>query len=437
MVAERPVADAHGGRGRTRSAGRARHVWALAVTVALLAACGAREEASDPTPAAASEVTEARAVRVVDVAPDVLVATRSASVTLEASRESRVAAGASGRVVEIAAREGNGVAAGDALVRLDDVNARAGVDNAELALAQARINLERARRGNVDAAEQAASAVRTADRNLALVERQLTEAEGLLELGAVAQADVDALRAQASQAEGALLQAQEAVARTGRAEGEDLALLELQVSQAEVQLRSAREALTETVVRAPFDGEVAETYVEVGEFVGAGSPVVRLLGSGPQIASFAVAPEDAALLESRGQISIVVGGREVPATITRLERQAERARLVTVLAQVDADAPRATSGTLGEVRYDVVLGEGLRVPSGALSADAGSTFVYRLAREDDLTVARRVEVRVAAESGSFAVVVGVPEDALVAGDQVVNPRPLDVRDGTAVRVVGE
>jgi HlyD family secretion protein len=415
-----------------------RRAAALLVAGLVLAGCGAPEETATGGPSeATTAVAETRAVRVVTVAPDTLVATRSASVTLQASQESRVAAGASGRVEEVAAREGAAVGAGDALVRLDPVNAQAGVDNAELALAQARINLERARRGNADAAEQAASAVRTAERNLALVERQLTEAEGLLALGAVAQADVDALRAEASQAEGALLQAQEAVGRTGRAEGEDLALLELQVAQSDVQLRSAREALTETVVRAPFAGEVAETYVEVGEFVAAGSPVVRLLGSGPQVASFTVAPEDAALLEGRGEIAIVVGGREVAATITRLERQAERARLVTVLAQVDADAPRATPGTLGEVRYDVVLGEGLRVPSGALSADAGRTYLFRVATEDDLQVAQRVEVRVSAESGSYAVVVGVPEEALKAGDTIVHPRPLDVRDGTAVRVVGE
>jgi hypothetical protein len=52
-------------------------------------------------------------------------------------------------------------------------------------------------------------------------------------------------------------------------------------------------------------------------------------------------------------------------------------------------------------------------------------------------VARRTEVRVVAESGNVAIVGGVPESALTAGDLVVSPRPLDVRDGTPVRVVGE
>jgi HlyD family secretion protein len=73
-------------------------------------------------------------------------------------------------------------------VRLDDAQARAAVDGAELAVAQARVQLERARRASTDAVEQAAAGRDTAERNLALIERQLAEAESLLGLGAVAPA---------------------------------------------------------------------------------------------------------------------------------------------------------------------------------------------------------------------------------------------------------
>jgi HlyD family secretion protein len=209
------------------------------------------------------------------------------------------------------------------------------------------------------------------------------------------------------------------------------------VQQAEVQLRQARDALAETTVRAPFAGDVAELFTEVGEFVGAGSPVARLLGSGPKVASFSVPPEDAPLLENAGTVTVAYAGLELQATITRLERQAQQARLVTVLAQVDADAPRTPPGALAEVRYTVTLGEGLRVPSGALLADAGRTYLFQVVDEAPGGVARRTEVRVVAESGNVAVVVGVPESALAAGALVISPRPLDVRDGAAVRVVSE
>jgi len=417
-----------------------RFALALALAGLLLGACGrGGDDAADAPPAATAATSDAtRAVRVVVVDRGPLTATRSASVSLRPAQESRVAAGASGRVEAILAREGAAVAQGDALVRLDATQARAAVDGAELALAQARIQLERARRSSSDAVAQAASGAATAERNLALIERQLAEAESLLVLGGVAASDVDALRAQRSQAQGALLQAREAVGRSGRADDEDLALLDLQVRQAEIQLRQARDAVDESVVRAPFAGDVAELFTEVGEFVGAGTPVARLLGSGPKVASFTVPPEDAPLLERTGVVTVTYAGLDLPATITRLERQAQQARLVTVLAQIDADAPRTPPGALGSVRYEITLGEGLRVPSGALFADAGRTYLFQVAPDGaGGAVARRTEVRVVAESGNVAVVLGVPEVALLEGAQVVNPRPLDVRAGTPIRVVGE
>ncbi|MBW6454697.1 MAG: HlyD family efflux transporter periplasmic adaptor subunit [Trueperaceae bacterium] len=440
----RPAAPAVAVGAGGRAVGRGRALAAaLALALALgatLVACG--NGATDDTPATASSASAAtadpaRAVRAAPTTVGPLVATRSASVTLRPAQESRVASGATGRVAAILAREGATVAEGDPLVRLDDAQARVAVDGAELALAQARIQLERARRSSTDAVTQAAAAATTAEQNLALVRRQLAEAESLLELGAVAPTDVDALRAQASQAQSAVLQAREAVERADRADTEDLALLELQVQQAEVQSRQARDALAETIVRAPFAGDVAELFVEVGEFVGAGSPVARLLGSGPKVASFTVPPEDAPLLENAGVVTIAYAGLELPATITRLERQAQQARLVTVLALIDADAPRTPPGALAEVRYEVTLGEGLRVPSGALLADAGRTYVFQVVDETAGSVARRTEVRVVAESGNVAVVVGVPEAALTPGALVISPRPLDVRDGAPVRVVGE
>lgn len=461
--ARRPARRAARTRGRVRRPALAVATLALLWMLTACGSDGGNDGGSSPSSAgtaagapAAAEPT--RAVRADPVVRGPLVATRSASVTLRPAQESRVAAGATGRVDAVLAREGAVVAAGDPLVRLDDTQARAAADGAELALAQARIQLERARRASGDAVDQAAAAARTAEQNLALIDRQLGEAQGLLALGAIAPTDVDALRAQRSQAESVVLQAREAVQRADRADDEDLALLALQVQQAEVQLRQAREALAQTTVRAPFAGDVAETFVEVGEFVGAGSPVARLLGSGPKIASFTVPPEDAPLLERLGAVTIVYAGLELPATIVRLERQAQQARLVTVLAEVGADAPRTPPGALGEVRYEVTLGEGLRVSSAALFADAGRTYVFQVvgaagapaaaptaadgaggpaATNGAAAVARRTEVRVVAESGNVAVVVGVPEAALREGALVISPRPLDVREGTPVRVIGE
>jgi HlyD family secretion protein len=96
---------------------------------------------------------------------------------------------------------------------------------------------------------------------------------------------------------------------------------------------------------------------------------------------------------------------------------------------------RLPSGAVAEVRYEVLLGSGPLLPSSALSAEAGRTYVFRVETRDGGSVARRTEVRVVAESGNQAVVAGVPAEALPLGTRVVAPRPLDVRDGTRVRIV--
>jgi HlyD family secretion protein len=412
-----------------------RLVAAVVVALGVVACDGAASEDGAAAATGTAGAETVRTVRVVTLEDGELRATRRASATVGPARESRVAAGASGRVAELVAREGTAVAAGDPLVRLDASAMQRSLDAAELSREGARINLERAQRAREDTVLQAEAAARAAEGNLEIAQRALEEAEALLAVGAVASSEVQALRAQRDQAESGALQARDAVARSRRAEDEELALLDLQLRQAEVQVRQAREAVGDAVVRAPFDGEVAEVFTEVGEFVGAGSPVARVLGSGPQLATFSVPPEDAPRIEAARSIVISSAGREIAATVTRVERQAQQARLVTITATLDDGAPVVPSGSVAEVRYEVVLGAGLVVPSGALTADAGRTYVFVVQGDADAAIAARVEVRVVAETGNQAVVVGVPATALAAGAMVVAPRPLDVRDGTRVRVV--
>ncbi len=436
-------AGRRGGPLRPVAARTPRLLVVLALALTLIVACGSDDGAAptstangSTTAAAATAGAEAeRAVRVVEVAEGELRATRRASVTVRPSRESRVASGASGRVDELLVREGEVVQAGQALVRLDAAALNRQVENAELALGQARINLQRARSQAADGVAQAEAGVRAAQGNLSVAQRQLDEAEALLDIGAVAAADVQALRAQRDQAQSAALQAADALARAGRVEQEELALLELQVRQAEIQLRQARDAVADAVVRSPFVGEVAELLVEAGEFVGAGSPVARVLGLDAQLASFAVPPEDVAALEATGRISIEYAGQSLSATVTRTERSAQQSRLVTVIATLDPAAPRLPGGAVAEMRYEILVASGALLPSSALSAEGGRTFVFRVDTDEARSVARRTEVRVVGESGNQAVVTAVEEGALPLGARVVAPRPLDVRDNTRVRVI--
>jgi multidrug efflux pump subunit AcrA (membrane-fusion protein) len=345
-----------------------------------------------------------------------------------AAKESRVAAGASGRVESVLARPSSRVAAGDVVIVLASENQRTAVTNAQLALESARINLQSAERATSTGIEQLQAQVRAVENNLALARQQYEEGRSLFEVGGIAQTDLSALEAQASQAESAFLQARDALDRSLRASDEDLALLQVQVRQAENGLVQARDALAETRISAPFAGEIVDVLVEEGEFVGAGNPVFRLVGLDEQIVTFTVSPEDAVLLQQRGIIHVRYGGLDYGAEIARVTRPEQQPRLVSVSADLYSAETPIPNGTVAELRYEVELGRGILVSSSALSAEGGRTYVFVV----DGDSARQREVSVLAESGSQAVIDGVE-----VGSAIISPRPLDVREGTLVQIAQE
>src|SRR5690606_9653730 len=191
----------------------------------------------------------ARQVRTTTAERGAITTSRTASVTIEPARDAQVAAGVSGQVRQVLVREGGAVEQGDAVILIDDTNLRLQVDNAAIALSSARINLAAAERAGGEGVGQAQAALRAAEANLQLIERQYAEAQQLYELGAVAANELSGLEAQLAQARSAAQQARDAVARSQRLDGEDLELMRLQVRQAENQLAQAEKALADASVR--------------------------------------------------------------------------------------------------------------------------------------------------------------------------------------------
>ncbi|MBU6334563.1 MAG: efflux RND transporter periplasmic adaptor subunit [Chloroflexi bacterium] len=143
-----------------------------------------------------------------------LTATVNAAGRLEPVRVTSLAFAAAGRVVEVLAGQGDTVAAGAILARLDDREAQLRIAQAEAGLAQARAGLDRLR-------------------------------------GGPSQADVDAARAQVAQAEASLTQVR------GSVTSADLRAAAEQVRQAELRL--------ERILGTPATGDVATADVRVRE----------------------------------------------------------------------------------------------------------------------------------------------------------------------------
>lgn len=374
---------------------------------------------------AAQNDTLTRSVRVVRAERGTLSVSRSASATVEPAQESQVSAGATGQVEAVLAQSGARVGTGQVVIQLDDDALQLQLDNARLALETARINLESAERTSGSTTAQTEAALQAAQTSAEIARRQFSEGEKLLQAGGISQTEFAQLQVGLEQAEAALLQAQATAEGSLRAPEEDLELLRLQVQQAETQVAQADQALADAQLTAPYAGEVAEVLVEEGEFIGAGSPAFRLVSTDRQLARLSVAPEDAQRLLEQGQIWLPYNGLDYAAQPVR-SSQTEGGRLVEVVAEIYLSQTRIPNGTVTQFSYELVVAEGVLVPSAALRQSGGQVSVL-IVREGR---AEEVPVTLLGEGGAQVAVSG-----LRAGARVVYPLPADLTPGAPVEVL--
>lgn len=193
-------------------------------------------------------------------------------------REVRLGFRVSGRVREVLKEEGDAVAAGEVMARLDDEPFRNALDQAEAQVGQFSARLEELRNGNrpeeIEQARKVLAAAEAALENSRLVfERQ----QRLVGQGAVARQDFDT----ASTAyRASLARRDEARARLDLLEAgtraEQLAQAEAGLGTARAALAQARTTLADTVLSAPEAGVVLTRSVEPGSMVQAGATALTV-----------------------------------------------------------------------------------------------------------------------------------------------------------------
>ena len=398
---------------------------ALLLLVPAVSSCkrrSAREQTETPATIAASEF--AFKVRLTPVENGRLVDERSIAARIEPTHDSRIAASAGGRVTEVLADVGDKVNKGQILIRLDDRNYRNQLENARLTLQKARLNLSATEKRIKEQEEQLLSQKQAAQNNLDLTKKKLEEVRALYEIGGASADDVRQLEIALEQARANYAAADAAYKRWLRSRDEDLQQLRLQVEQAGVAVRQAEQALADTKITAPFAGEIAERYAEVGSFVGPGAPTVRLV-SGPRKVNFKLPPDDVSRLLGEN-LKLVYMGREYPLEVLRSSPVPGQDLLTKITARpLDEDGlPLGASGT---VFYSLLIGEGTLLPAGSLRTEGGKTYVYAVEQGR----ARAYPVNLVGESKGMAVVKGLPADV----EQVIYPLPQDLNDGSPVEVV--
>jgi RND family efflux transporter MFP subunit len=341
---------------------------AAALAVSSLSASAARAQDAEPPPAP---------VTVAPVVKGSAAATVSATGTVVSRNDARLAAEATGRL-DWVAEPGAKVAKGAPLARVD---ARA----LELQLKENDALISRL------------------GANAELLGTQLARLEALPE-GIASKSQID-----------------EAAAR--------LAMARHELDQARATRESTRHSIARATIRAPFSGHVAERIRQLGEFVAAGTEVVRLTDT-ENVEVVARAPVAEAGHLAAGQAVTVHGAARDQASKIRaiVPVGDERSRMIEVRVAMTGEGWPIGSA----VRVDLPAARqaaGLLVPRDAVIVRADGAHVYRVGKG---SVAERVTVRVGSGDKERVEVTG----PLAAGDRVIVRGGERLRPGQAVKVAG-
>jgi RND family efflux transporter MFP subunit len=346
----------------------------------LLSACGTQaEKATEEGPTAVRIGAE----NVVTVTRDTLVVGPIVSGELRAQREATVRAEIGGSITQVAVEEGQPIRRGTLLGRIET-------------------------RTLDDARQSAASAVRSAENQLAVARRELERTETLVQAGALAARDVDTARAQVTAAEA-------------------------QLADAKARMASAERQLGDTVLRAPIDGIVARRAVNAGDVVSVGSELFTIIDPSSMRLEASVPSDDLSRLRAGATVEFTVRGydQRFQGRIERIAPQADAAtRQVPIYVAIPNVGGRLVAGLFAEGRVISQSAEGLVVPGNAVNTAGSTPWVLRV--RDGKT--ERVDVTLGLadpRTERVQLTAGVMQ-----GDQLLRGAAQGITPGTPVQVNG-
>jgi len=361
-------------------------VAALAVVGALLARTMASRKAavsSAPAPATAAAPTVELASGDVAVAEKTeIVRTLAVSGGLEAVRSALVKARVAAEVRQLDVREGDRVAAGQLIGRLD-------ATEFEWRLRQAE--------------DQA----RSAEAQLQLAERTLANNKALVDQGFISKNALET----------------SAISESG-------ARASLQAARAAAEL--ARKALRDSEIRAPIAGIVAQRLVQPGERVPVDARIVEIVDLSRIELEAAVAPEDVLSLRVGQPARVFIDGLAEPlaAKVARIAPSAQSGtRSVNAYLEL-APHPALRQGLFARAQVELERKPALVVPASAVRLDQARPYVMVLdngvAAERPVTLGMRGDMLIAGKSEPAVEIV----EGLAAGATVLRGSVGSLRAGT-------
>ena len=339
-----------------------------------------------------------------------------------------------GKIERICVQVGDKVKEGDLLVVFESREARAQAGQAAAAVDAARANLARLEKGATE--QEIGQLTAAVDQAQAAYEGARSTCERMKELlaaGIVSQQQYEQAETQLAMAEAQLKQMKDRLAAAQAGAGtEALDAARAQLRQAEAAAQLAQVALSNAELTASLAGVVTETSGEPGQIVGPGTPVVVLATLDPLVVELNL---------TENLVNQVREGAELPVVVPAVGEGQLAGKVVWVSpaagvqtrlfkAKVELSNPEGTlkAGMFAEVHLVEQAAEGSVIPQECLldSSEGKKVFVVK----DGVAHERPVSVR--AEDGSRCVVDGISE-----GETVAVAGQYLLRDGAAVRVVGE
>ncbi|WP_437800262.1 efflux RND transporter periplasmic adaptor subunit [Sorangium sp. So ce693] len=386
-----------------------------------LTACKRPEADAQPSPARDTAAPRQKpAVHFGKVTARPLAQTLDISGTLVADETSEAATQVGGLVVSVAIDVGSRVKKGDPLVVLDARNVALQSQAASAAVAQARAKLalqDGASPKGIDPDQ--VPEVRAAKQSMELAKSEAERVKQLYDQGAVPQSTWDAAR---TQAQNATAQYEAAV------NGIRATVASLTSAQAQAGLAS--KAVSDTTVRAPFDGAVAEKRISVGEYASPGRVVAVVVRDNPLRLRIDVPEADIANIEVGKPVSVSVAsfpGRLFPGVVKRIGASLKASsRTLPVEAEFDNSEGKLRPGLFaqGELTLTGESRTAILVPESAVGTSGTSARVF--VKSGDRVTERLVKPGRKIEG--FVEVVG----PLSEGEEVAIDKVNELADGIEV-----
>lgn len=387
-------------------------VYSLLVVAAATSACSSgaakgKEEKSSPVivPIAATAAAERPIARFI-----------RATGSLMAEEQADVAAETAGRVMAANIERGAPVRQGAELIRISATETDAQLKEAEANAAQieARLGITGGAAMDVNAVPEVQNARAGAD----LAAAEFARIKSLLDQRVVSQSEYDQRRTQAEAA-----RQQYEAAKNGAAQQYQM----LQAARARVSL--AHKAFSDTSVRAPFSGVVAQRLVTTGDYVTKGMKVATIVRVNPLRVQLTV-PEQAISSMAPGQpVTFEVDaypGRQFEGTVKFVSPalQADQ-RALTVEAIVPNAEGALKPGLFATARIEQPgKTSGVLVPAVSVQTLSGTSRVY-------VVVGDHVDERIVTTGETVGDLIEITK-GLKAGERVATKNVAQLADGIKV-----